>query len=199
MEAEAEADEMELPSVGAPSTSGAAILSLSGEPIASGAGGDGGREDVAAGRSAPLEGSGARPIDRPEVAEFIAALRTLLRERRGRVRLIASVDLSHVGPKFGDENEVDDFRADLVRSADLRMLERVQAGDPEGFFDTFRPDRNARNVDAVTAVYTMLHALRDPEAEAAGAPPPSGRLLSYEQYREAQTASLVSYASLAID
>lgn len=129
------------------------------------------------------------PKELAEVGEFCDALKTVIAEFGPRVCVIAGVDLSHVGPKFGDERPVDDFRAELIESADKRMLENVAARDPEAFFDHFRPDLNARNVDAVTAVYVMLNALGGG----------SGELLQYKQYREAETASLVSYASVVLD
>lgn len=130
----------------------------------------------------------AKPINRPEVATFCRAIATLVEEFGPRVCVIAGVDLSHVGRKFGAEEGVDDLRAGLIRAADMRMLEAVAACDPEAFFDHFRPDRNARNVDAVSAVYTLLHAVK----------PARGELLGYDQHREYETESLVSFASLAL-
>lgn len=131
------------------------------------------------------------PAELPEVGEFIAALRTLIEERNGRVVIIASVDLSHVGRKFGEESGIDDFRAGLVRAADARMLECILKRDAEGFFDHFREDGNARNVDAVTAVYVMLKAL-----EGGGAA--HAQQLDYGQWREQETDSMVTFASVAI-
>lgn len=133
-------------------------------------------------------GDGRRPIERQDVGGFCRALTSLGVEFGPDLCIIASVDLSHVGLKFGDAEGVDPFRAQQIRSADRAMLERVEARDPEGFFDHFRPDRNGRNVDAVTAVYTLLHALGSGPAE----------LIDYDQYLEAPTQSLVSFASMAL-
>jgi AmmeMemoRadiSam system protein B len=133
------------------------------------------------------EGGGS-PIERAEVREFCEALRKTIDDSGLRACVIAGVDLSHVGRKFGDAKGIDELRAELVKAADLRMLDQVKARDAESFFDHFRPDRNARNVDAVTAVYTMLHVLGSGDAE----------LLSYEQYREHETDSMVTYASMVL-
>ena len=130
----------------------------------------------------------AAPRDRPDVGEFCAALEKLIDELGPRVCVIAGVDLSHVGKKFGDAEGVDDFRAGLVRAADMRMLDCVKQCDPEAFFDHFRPDGNARKVDAISAVYSMLHALGRGEAQ----------LLNYDQHRETETESMVTFASMAI-
>jgi len=123
-----------------------------------------------------------------DVRDFIAALRQLIAEWGGDVCIIASVDLSHVGLKFGDEKGIDQARLEHIRARDAEMLERVQALDPEGFLDHFRPDANSRNVDAVTAVYVMLHALG----------PGRGKLIDYQQWHEQETDSMVSFAGLAI-
>lgn len=129
------------------------------------------------------------PRDRDEVGTFIDALRTIIDERDGDVCIIASVDLSHVGMKFGDEQGIDDIRQAMVRSRDSLLLDQIEARDPEAFFNHFREDNNARNVDAVTAVYVMLHAL--------GA---EGRVdrIDYQQWHEQETDSLVSYAGMAL-
>lgn len=128
------------------------------------------------------------PRDLAAIGDFIGALETLIKEFGPRVCVIAGVDLSHVGLKFGDAEPVDDLKAGLVEAADRRMLAAAEARDAEAFYDHFREDGNARNVDAVSAVYTMLHALGPGEAN----------LLRYEQYREHETHSLVSYASMAL-
>lgn len=135
-----------------------------------------------------LAEGGEAPIQIPEVRDFCAALRTLIEETDRRVCVIAGVDLSHVGRKFGDERGIDDLRADLVRTADLRMLGHVEERDAEAFIDHFRPDGNARNVDAVSAVYSMLNVIG----------PGKGELLHYDQYREHETDSMVTYASVAL-
>lgn len=128
------------------------------------------------------------PAQKPVVKEFIEALRRLIDEYEGDVCVIASVDMSHVGIKFGDQQGIDEARAKKVRKADEAMLELIAAIDPEGFFDHFRPDANERNVDAVTAVYVMLHALGQGR----------GQRIKYEQWHEEETDSMVTYASVAI-
>ncbi|MCH8332372.1 AmmeMemoRadiSam system protein B [Candidatus Sumerlaeota bacterium] len=130
----------------------------------------------------------AAPRDRADVGEFCAALEKLIDELGPRVCVIAGVDLSHVGKKFGDADGVDDFRAGLVRAADMRMLDCVKECDPEAFFNHFREDGNARKVDAISAVYSMLHTLGPGEAQ----------LLNYDQHRETETESMVTFASMAI-
>lgn len=129
------------------------------------------------------------PADRPEIRKFITALQTIVEEYEGDVCIIASVDLSHVGMKFGDQRGVDELRAAMIQAADELMLDRVEALDAEGFFDHFRNDANARNVDAVTSVYVMLHVLGGEGR---------GERIDYQQWKEEETDSMVTYASVAI-
>lgn len=135
-----------------------------------------------------LTTDGPSPMERPEVGDFIAALQRLIKEYEGRVCVISSVDLSHVGRKFGDEKGIDELRIQSVRRQDEEMLERIAAMDPEGFFAAVRRDGNARHVDATTAVYVMLHVLGKGSAGE----------LDYRQWHEEETDSMVTFASLPI-
>lgn len=120
----------------------------------------------------------------PEVTRFVQALRDLIDSYEGRVCVIAGVDLSHVGLKFGEPTGVDDTRAQLVETADRRMLAPALENAPERFIDHFREDQNARNVDAVHAVYAMLNILGECK----------GELVRYQQWREHETDSMVTFA-----
>jgi len=90
--------------------------------------------------------------------------------------------------KFGDEHGIDDLRAQSIRRADEEMLELIRRRDAEAFYNHFRTDDNARHVDAVPAVYVMLHVL---------GPDGLGLPIDYEQWREEETQSMVTYASMA--
>ncbi len=129
---------------------------------------------------------GPPPREREEIGQFIESLRRLMTEYEGRVCLIASVDLSHVGLKFGDAEGVDEARAEVVRREDLELLEQVRAIDPEGFFSHLRRDGNQRHVDAGSAVYVLLHVLG--EATAGD--------VDYQQWYEEETNSMVTYATV---
>ncbi len=136
-----------------------------------------------------MEDGSLTPREVPEVGEFIEAMRRLIDEHEGNVCIIASVDLSHVGLKFGDPEGVNENRARDVRSADQRMLDQIATRDAEGFFNHFRADANARNVDAVTSVYVLMHTLGTEGV---------AEQIDYEQWKEEPTDSIVTYASVAI-
>lgn len=133
--------------------------------------------------------TGERPLRNPRVAAFIDALGSLLAGERRRVLIVAGVDLAHVGRKFGDPFAADAAVADRVRREDLRLMEFVARGDPEGFFDDVAGDRDARRICGFAPMYTQLELLKGH----------SGRLLRHDIAMEPDTGSAVSFAGAAID
>ncbi len=124
-----------------------------------------------------------------EVKAFVQNLQDQLEARDDGACVIASVDLTHYGQRFGDRETLSDALLGSLERADRRMLEFAEKGDPEGFFMMNAEEGGIRKVDAVPAVYVALKAL--PNAKA--------RLLSYMQAPEAATQSVVTFCSMAIE
>jgi predicted class III extradiol MEMO1 family dioxygenase len=118
---------------------------------------------------------------------LIAGLAETLESDGERTVVILSVDLAHVGPKFGDAHRITLEEAERHRAADRRALETVERMDAPGFFDAMRSDLLARRVDACPAVLTWMALARGGD----------GKLLSYGQNVQEDTGSLVTYASMA--
>ncbi len=131
--------------------------------------------------------------DRPEalpgaagLGRFVAVLRQAIAEYPGEVCVVAGADLSHVGPRFGQPEPVDQARLAAVRSGDGAALTALESG-PDEWFAHFAADGNARNVCSVSNLYVLRSLL------------PSARItrLGYEvAYDPHQT---VSFAALALD
>ena len=133
-----------------------------------------------------------------EMERFVGALAELLKDREGRVTLLASADLAHIGQKFGDEVPLTPRLLRKNREEDGKMLAYVQAGDAEGFFKFVRREKDRRRICGLTSIYACLAACGKASGggEAKGA---SAELLHYDQSPEDETQSLVSYAALAIE
>ena len=129
------------------------------------------------------------PLQAPEVAGELAALRAAVAAGGRRALYLLSVDLAHVGPKFGHRERVDDAAAAACERADRDLLGCAQRFDAAGFTRTLHADGNSRNVDAVSGLYSLY-----PLLAGAGC---RGSLLGYGQNRQPDTGSLVSYASMA--
>lgn len=121
-----------------------------------------------------------------KVAAFVTGLKAVLRTHPNAC-LIASVDFSHVGPKFGDETPVDGVRLKLLESYDSSMLKSIQQGSAAPFFSAIAKEKNRTHIDAVSPVFTLLSVLDRS----------TGRLLAYRQAFEEPTQSAVSFASVA--
>lgn len=86
-------------------------------------------------------------------------LETLADATRGRrLLVVASGDLAHVGPAFGGE-PLDAAARAAVAAADKELLQWMQQGDAEGFFEAIRRVRDRNNVCGVAPIYLTLRLL----------------------------------------
>ena len=136
-----------------------------------------------------LMAPGRDPIDDPEVAAMVAALRDAEQACGRKVAYIGGIDLCHVGPDFGDPAPVDDATLGRVRAFDRGMLDHAEAGDARGWFDHAARVDNRWRVCGLAAAYTMLRAID----------PARGRLLRYDQAVDPARACCVSFASVAYE
>lgn len=130
-------------------------------------------------------GNGAVKIP-PAAAGWIKALRETVENSGKRALYVLSVDLAHMGPKFGDARAIDATAAERIETADRRMFEVISRMDRPAFLKLMHDDLLARRVDACTAVYTLMSLL--PGAE--------GKLLAYQQNFQEDSGSVVSYGSM---
>ena len=74
--------------------------------------------------------------------EFVPELRKALAEAPGRTLVIASADLSHVGPQFGDETPIGGEIRKQVEAYDRSLLAVFLEGDDELFVKKLMNDQN---------------------------------------------------------
>ena len=120
--------------------------------------------------------------------EFLDALRALITEPDKSTLIVAGVDLSHIGPKFGHDLEAAGLETQAV-AHDTELLERLVAGDAPGFWQESKRHHDRFNVCGFSALATMLEIL----------PPCTGRILDYQMWHEAPTRSAVSFAAAVFD
>ncbi len=133
------------------------------------------------------EAGDGEPIDRAEVAGFVDALRNAIDNSGKNVCVIASVDLAHVGRRFGDSQPADADVCARVESEDRQMLDAFASLDIAGFQELMTKDRDTRHVCGHPAMYTLMHLLGRGVV---------GTLLRYDQAVEAETESVVSFAAM---
>lgn len=129
------------------------------------------------------------PMAVESIGGFIEALQCTIAEWHEPVCIISSVDLSHVGQRFGDALSISSDLLRWLQRYDADFLSYAEHGDAEGLFKFIRERRNRTHIDAHPALYVMLKVL--PEVR--------GRLLKYDQAVDVMAQSVVSFAAMVFE
>jgi len=132
-------------------------------------------------------GNVSRPSDIPGVGRFLAALRSLWEQDGEPGLVVAGVDFSHIGPKFGHRERAAALLGE-ARIHDLKLIDAFSRGDVLGFWGEASRVGDKYNVCGFSALVTLLELL--PEAR--------GHTLDYDIWQEAPTQSAVSFAALVL-
>jgi MEMO1 family protein len=131
-----------------------------------------------------MRGDGRSPQRDPALEALAAAIRAIAGRRK--TLIIASGDLSHVGPAFGGASLSAADKARL-RGEDDQAVARLVAGDAPGFFDTVAGIGDRTNICGLPPGYLALRALGDAR----------GELLGYQQCpADEHDTSVVSIAGI---
>lgn len=133
-----------------------------------------------------LVGLGESPMSLAQVREFTESLQATLAEWDEPITVIASVDLSHLGLRFGDRQLVTTSILRWLESEDRLFLEKIADGDGDGMFSLIHLDHNSRRIDAYPALYVMLKALGEIK----------GKVLNYDQSVEGRNESVVTFGAV---
>ena len=128
------------------------------------------------------------PAGVPAIEAFIAAVREAIAASDRPVCIVGGVDLSHVGPRFGDQEPVGPPLARRAADADAAALSHVEAGDAEAWWRTVAGDGNRCHVCGLGAIYTVLRLLA----------PARGRVLGYDQ-RVDPAGGLVGFSAVVLE
>ena len=132
-------------------------------------------------------GNGHHPDADERLNRFIATLR---RETAGkRVLAVASVDLAHVGPTFGDPFRIDQARRRRLQASDRRLIEAINRGDHRRFYAEIARSGDRNRICGFSSIYLLLRYLDGVQ----------GVEVAYEQCpADEQEASLVSICGLLL-
>lgn len=134
--------------------------------------------------------AGRSPADDERVRGFVDALRGAVAALGRRVLVVASADLAHVGPKFGDPQAADGAVLGGVRASDTELLKRAGALDAEGVFERIARSQDRTRVCGFPSIYTLLKLV---EGE-----PLRGTLRTYGHAPDS-TGSAVTYAGMTFE
>jgi len=93
------------------------------------------------------------------VDDFARNLAELVFGEKYSVGLIASVDLAHVGPRYGDRYKPHKATIDENLSSDASLLKLLEQCRADDFINQINRDANSRKICGVAPLYTMAKAL----------------------------------------
>jgi len=123
------------------------------------------------------------------VGRFIDALRKCVDSRKGSVCLVAGIDLSHVGARFGQPDRAGREKLERVEAEDRIALELLTRNDKKGFVEQMRMVEAQNNVCGFPALYVLMDLLDGHR----------GKLLDYRQNVEGNNDSMVSFAAMTFE
>ncbi len=119
-------------------------------------------------------------------AAFIEALKKSLQSYPGRVCFVASVDLAHVGPRYGDrQSPTPAFFAQMERN-DGQVLRALMKQDQAKLQETISANDNRYNICGYPALTALMAVM----------PKAHGELLDYSSAEMDESKSTVSFASM---
>jgi AmmeMemoRadiSam system protein B len=124
------------------------------------------------------------PRDEPSFEALITAVRDTERTVGGETVYLAGVDLSHVGPRFGDP-ATDERTLKEVETKDREALEAARRGDADAWYRAIAAHEDSTRICGWAPTYAMLRC----------AEPGEGRLLRYQQSSESD-GSVVTIAAM---
>jgi MEMO1 family protein len=136
-------------------------------------------------------GTGRQPDSNPRVARFVETLAELADSEGDRLFWVLGVDMAHIGARYGDGIAVvaGEGRMREVSVQDNARLERVCAGDTEGFVQLVQANRDELKWCGYSPFYVFMRAMGHAR------PNLRGRVLRYDQWNiDAQ--SVVSFGAL---
>lgn len=128
----------------------------------------------------------SRPSEIPGMDTFFTALRLTMTEYAADTLLIAGVDFSHIGPKFGHRQSASSMLLE-TKNHDKLLIDAVCKGDVESFWSESRKVKGLYNVCGFSAIASLLEVLSGVR----------GNLLDYDIWQEESSRSAVSFAAIA--
>ena len=123
-----------------------------------------------------------------QIKNFSQALRETIAEHDGKVCVISSVDMAHMGPRYGDEKGLTPKQLEQLEIDDRLTLELVAAGSGTAFSKHLEADQNnnRRRIFGYPCIHTMLTS----------GDFKNGELLQYDQTQVDEDGSVVSFGSM---
>jgi AmmeMemoRadiSam system protein B len=101
--------------------------------------------------------NGGHPAQDAVLNRFVNELKAATNGRR--VLAVASVDLAHVGPNFGDDFVMDSDRRAELADRDRSLMDAIRQGDAERFYGEIAAVQDRNRICGFSSIYLMLRYL----------------------------------------
>ncbi len=128
----------------------------------------------------------SKPREIPGMSAFLSGLQLFLENNENSVLIVAGVDFSHIGPKFGHRGTASSLLLE-AKENDRSLLDAICRSDVTTFWAEAQRVNNRYNVCGFSALALLLELLSGQ----------TGYLLGYDFWMEEATRSAVSFAALA--
>jgi AmmeMemoRadiSam system protein B len=130
---------------------------------------------------------GGAPEDNEDVRRFLGVLGDIAARESDRLLWVLGIDMAHIGRRYGDEFDAFAEKNEMVRvrQRDAARMDRMTAGDAEGFWELVQENRDDLKWCGSSPIYTFLKTV--PQAR--------GALKRYEQWN-IDPKSVVSFAGM---
>jgi AmmeMemoRadiSam system protein B len=116
---------------------------------------------------------------------FLKMLSEIMQEEDEETLLVAGVDFSHIGPKFGHDIPATHLESQ-AENHDQKLLKAVSEGERDEFWEESSRVGDRFNVCGFSAMACLMEVI----------PPSKGRVLNYRCWHEEATRSAVSFAAV---
>lgn len=129
----------------------------------------------------------SRPSDIPFLKDCLYVLKTLWEKESSETLIVAGVDFSHIGPKFGHVQSAASMLAE-TESQDKCLMDAICRNDVKGFWEQTQKNGGRFNVCGFSVLSCLLEILSNAR----------GKVLGYDIWQEEVTRSAVSFAAMAL-
>jgi AmmeMemoRadiSam system protein B len=131
---------------------------------------------------------GGAPESNDRVNRMLGALGEIAAREGDKLLWVLGIDMAHMGRRYGDPFSAVAERGEMegVALRDRARMDRMESGDPRGFWDLVQQNHDDLKWCGSAPIYTFLKAV--PQAR--------GRLLSYQQWN-IDDQSVVSFAGMS--
>lgn len=99
------------------------------------------------------------PMEMGEVAAFVGMLQELVAEDPDGTCIVSSIDLSHVGPRYGDPQPLNPEELANVRTWDQRLLGELAEGHSTAYWESVASVANGTRICGLTPMFLQVAAL----------------------------------------